>query len=191
MASGEPRGVVCLSNVRTRETVLTRAQPCSAGNARPPLRRTSSQKVWNEKSERETMEQEEAHEEPVDDGRRRRKRRDSADVGGRVFDESIMTLDDRRKLRRQQRDLNHAVANDEDRGEDEDAMAFLDRKRGDNNNLFEKVLFTREAVLDAENTELIAAKTLQCIDRLVQVGVGDVGFSHFSHDVFHYYLSYI
>ena len=88
--------------------------------------------------------------------------------GAGVFSDSGMTDDDRRKLRRQQRDLHYRVSNDIGRGE-EDAMEFLERNRDDNNELFDKVRYTREAVLDAENTEIIASKTLQHVDRLVQV----------------------
>ena len=41
--------------------------------------------------------------------------------------------------------------------------------RGENNDLFEKVKYTREAVLDGENLDLIASHAAKQVDSLVQV----------------------
>lgn len=106
----------------------------------------------------------------------------------RLFEESGMTVDERRLLRKQQRQLGERIAHDErgakensgnnSAGEDDeddaavekqDSMEFLDNVRKENNELFNSVAFTREAVLDAENADMIATKTLQQIDRMVQV----------------------
>jgi hypothetical protein len=109
----------------------------------------------------------------------------------RLFEESGMTADERRLLRKQQRQLAERIARDErgakensgentgdddDEKEDagvekQDCMEFLDHAREENNELFNSVAFTREAVLDAENADMIASKTLQQVDRLVQVSV--------------------
>ena len=110
----------------------------------------------------------------------------------RLFEESGMTADERRLLRKQQRQLgeriahddrgakennvNHAAGDDDDDDnadaggvEKQDSLEFLDNVRKENNELFDSVAFTREAVLDAENADMIAAKTLQQVDRMVQV----------------------
>mmetsp|Transcript_21864 Transcript_21864/g.28291 ORF Transcript_21864/g.28291 Transcript_21864/m.28291 type:complete len:349 (-) Transcript_21864:79-1125(-) len=86
-----------------------------------------------------------------------------------VFEDSGLTEEDRRKLRRKQRDLYHQVDQEIGRGGEEDRMDFLSRNRDSNNKLFSKVAYTREATLDAENAQLIAVKTLQEVDQMVQV----------------------
>jgi hypothetical protein len=104
-----------------------------------------------------------------------------------VFDESGMTDQERRTLRRNQRQLHETIrqdkrealasTSDKEDGEDDDdsaaekdaPMEFLQSARQQNNVLFEKVLYTREAVLDAENVDLIAQKYVQQVERLVQV----------------------
>jgi hypothetical protein len=98
-------------------------------------------------------------------------------------------------LRKNQRSLNQRIANDsrdtnnkkETAGEDDDdenqshdeensqappnQLEFLDDVRNENNKLFKEVKYTREAVLDAENVDLIANKYVNQVDRLVQVSV--------------------
>jgi hypothetical protein len=113
-----------------------------------------------------------------------------------VFDESGMTDQERRELRRNQRQLNETIRqdkrealpaaatandseNENDDATDADAaakkvdananMEFLKSARQHNNELFESVRFTREAVLDAENVDLIAQKYVQQVEQLVQV----------------------
>jgi hypothetical protein len=46
---------------------------------------------------------------------------------------------------------------------------LLDEARGRNNELFDNVRFTREAVLDGENLIVIANKAAKQVDRLIQV----------------------
>ena len=118
--------------------------------------------------------------EPQDDAHGRDEGQKKRTANSGVFENSGMTDEHRRKLRRKQRKLHDEVANEMDRREDEEALEFLERKRGDNNKLFESVKFTREAVLDAENTELLAAKSLHQLDRLVQVRLIFVGLVSFT-----------
>jgi hypothetical protein len=109
-----------------------------------------------------------------------------------VFDESGLTDQQRRELRRSQRQLHEtirqdkrealtstAATNDSDGSDDDDdnsatqetdeQVDFLQSARRQNNVLFESVLYTREAVLDADNVDLIAQKYVQQVERLVQV----------------------
>jgi hypothetical protein len=110
-----------------------------------------------------------------------------------VFEESGMTDQERRQLRRDQRQLHETIRQDKreafasaatatgDDGEDDDddndddsavadaPMEFLRSARQQNNVLFKNVSYTREAVLDAENVKLIAQKYVQQVERLVQV----------------------
>jgi hypothetical protein len=106
-----------------------------------------------------------------------------------VFDESGLTDQQRRELRRSQRELHETIRQDKrealvgtgtptaengdgDDSDDNDKDAqvdFLQQARQQNNVLFENVLYTREAVLDAENVDLIAQKYVQQVERLVQV----------------------
>jgi hypothetical protein len=69
---------------------------------------------------------------------------------------------ERRAIRRQQRALQKKL-------EDGDGVEVEDA-RGQNNKIFKKVKFTREAALDGDNMNIIATKASQKMDRLVQVG---------------------
>lgn len=80
------------------------------------------------------------------------------DYGG-VF--SGMTEAERREVRKEQRALQKKLV-DGDGIEVEDA-------RGENNKIFKRVKFTREAVLDGDNLNLIATKASHKMDRLIQV----------------------
>jgi hypothetical protein len=125
-----------------------------------------------------------------------------------VFDQSHMTDQERRDLRRKQRELGYQLLHDvrnvaasenveiistssqprvmsnstihpisdvnaADTGgvgnNVRNALQFLSETRLVNNKLFDRVVFTREAVLDADNVHLIANKYVQQVDRLVQV----------------------
>jgi hypothetical protein len=131
------------------------------------------------RSKRASPTQEDAPEHP-----RQKKRRAPG-----VFDESGLTDQQRRELRRSQRQLHDtirqdrrealpsggtAATDDNDEDDDDDSekdeqVDFLQSARQQNNVLFETVLYTREAVLDAENVDLIAQKYVQQVERLVQV----------------------
>jgi hypothetical protein len=78
-----------------------------------------------------------------------------------LMEESELTDDQRRKLRKQQRGLQKEMADRDD--------LLLDEARGRNNELFDNVRFTREAVLDGENLIVIANKAAKQVDRLIQV----------------------
>jgi hypothetical protein len=110
-----------------------------------------------------------------------------------VYEESGMTDQERRQLRRDQRQLHETIRQDkreafasaatatatgddgDDNDDDDDSavadapMEFLQSARQHNNVLFEDVCYTREAVLDAENYKLIAQKYGEQVERLVQV----------------------
>jgi hypothetical protein len=150
------------------------------------------------RSNEAAMEPEEEEGAAVDDNNNRRSKRPSPtqeNAGRRskrtrqgVFDESGMTDQERRQLRRNQRQLHETIRQDKrealvsaatgDDGEEQDdddsavadaPMEFLVSARQKNNKLFENVRYTREAVLDAENVDLIAQKYVQQVERLVQV----------------------
>ena len=95
-----------------------------------------------------------------------------------LFDESGMSEQERRQVRHKQRCLHEKIEhgkvdfnnnNDNDDDDDDDNMKFLSKARDENNQLFDSVRFTREAVLDADNANLIVAKTLNEVDKLREV----------------------
>ena len=70
---------------------------------------------------------------------------------------------ERRKIRKDQRSLKHDIQEKENLDE-------LEEMRQANNDLFtNKVVYTREAVLDADNQELITKKLGAHMEKLVQV----------------------
>lgn len=85
---------------------------------------------------------------------------------------SGQTDDERRKLRSDQRTLLKNVSNN-DGIEDARNDAF-DNIRSENNELFNKVRFAREAVLDGENFEAITSRASKQADSLVSVARYDV-----------------
>ena len=88
----------------------------------------------------------------------------------RIMEQSGQTDEDRRALRSKQRDLQREIATGAagDDIEDPESGAF-DAVRGRNNQLWDKVRFTREAVLDSDNLELITARAVKQADKLVEV----------------------
>ena len=77
------------------------------------------------------------------------------------MEDSELTDDQRRQLRKQQRGLQKEMADRDD--------LPLQEARERNNELFEKVRYTREAVLDGDNLIEIANQAAKQVDRLVQV----------------------
>lgn len=75
---------------------------------------------------------------------------------------SGQTDEQRRVIRRSQRQLFKEM-------EEQGDTLGVDEARKRNNNIFNNVRFTREAVLDGENLTLIANKASQKVDRLIQV----------------------
>ena len=71
--------------------------------------------------------------------------------------ESGQTDDERRKIRRSQRALLKQIDESGQEIEDVSKTAFDDRRQ-ENNQIFERVFYAREAALDGENMALIAAK---------------------------------
>lgn len=78
---------------------------------------------------------------------------------------------DRRVLRRKQRELQADIATDGGGGGDEgeEGGDRIGRLRDANNELWDDVRFTREAVLDADNVNSLAAKATREAEKLVQV----------------------
>lgn len=75
------------------------------------------------------------------------------------------TDEERRAIRKKQRLLQKEI---EERGDDLD----VDEARDRNNEIFAEVRFVREATLDAENVNLIAAKAAHKVDQMIMVRTG-------------------
>jgi hypothetical protein len=80
-----------------------------------------------------------------------------------LMEESSLTDEQRRKLRKQQRNLQKEMADRDD--------LQLEEARERNNELFDHVRYTREAVLDGENLIVIANQAAKQVDRLIQVSL--------------------
>lgn len=77
-----------------------------------------------------------------------------------VLEESGLTEEERRQIRKKQRQLNKEL---------EETNMEVEEARDRNNEIYKRVRYTREAVLDGENMIAIANKTSQKVDRLIQV----------------------
>ena len=91
--------------------------------------------------------------------------------------QSKQTDAERRALRIKQRSLKSLLTSNNSQLSEEIADVDSDKfnsTRAQNNKLFDKVAFTREAVLDAENVELISDRTVRQIDKLIEVPRYDV-----------------
>jgi hypothetical protein len=86
---------------------------------------------------------------------------EQTDDAGPILEESGLTEEQRRQIRREQRELLKEL-NEQDNLE-------LHEARSRNNEIYKNVRYTREAVLDGENLTLIANKAAQQVDRLIQV----------------------
>ena len=98
-----------------------------------------------------------------------------------IMSQSGQTEADRRVLRRRQRELHHDIvvgggavnggeSTEGSMGGIEDPISEeFERMREKNNMLWEQVRYTREAVLDSENMDLITAKAARQVERIVQV----------------------
>lgn len=78
-----------------------------------------------------------------------------------ILEASGLTEADRRNIRKQQRELFKDL--------EEKETLEVGEARDRNNEIYRKVRYTREAVLDGENLTLIANKAAQHVDRLIQV----------------------
>lgn len=80
----------------------------------------------------------------------------------KLMNDSGQTDQERREIRKSQRLLHRTI---EEGGE----TLQLEQVRKENNDIFKKVMHTREAVLDGENIFLIAGRVTKQVDRLIQV----------------------
>lgn len=86
----------------------------------------------------------------------------------KIMHESGQTDADRRMLRNDLRKLQKTIIHDAEKMENPREDTFLEIRQ-EANVLFDKVAYTREAVLDGENVELISSRAARQVDRLVQV----------------------
>lgn len=87
-----------------------------------------------------------------------------------LMEESGQTDAERRRLRQAQRELQKTIVDNGEAMENPSDDAFGEI-RGKNNSLFKKVAYTREAVLDGENLDMIATHAARQVDALVQASM--------------------
>lgn len=87
-----------------------------------------------------------------------------------LMEESGQTDAQRRKLRQKQRSLQKSIVDNGEAMEKATDETF-GKIRNENNDLFQKVCYTREAVLDGENLDMIASRAAKQVDSLVQVSM--------------------
>lgn len=85
-----------------------------------------------------------------------------------LMDESGQTDEERRRLRQKQRALQNTILTQSEALENPCDQAF-GKVREENNDLFQKVFFTREAVLDGENLHMISERAAKQVEGLVKV----------------------
>ncbi|MGK3743497.1 MAG: hypothetical protein ACI90V_010355 [Bacillariaceae sp.] len=73
-----------------------------------------------------------------------------------------LTEEERREIRKSQRKLRNEIPDID-----------VDEARNKNNQIFKKVKYIREAVLDSENVDEIAKKAASKVDQLIQVSNND------------------
>jgi hypothetical protein len=73
-----------------------------------------------------------------------------------------LTEEERREIRKSQRKLRNEIPD-----------IGVDEARNENNQIFKKVKYIREAVLDSENVDEIAKKAASKVDQLIQVSNND------------------
>jgi len=130
----------------------------------PKVKRSSS--TGEENYENSTMDDGVKMEDGVRPGKKRGKSKKVKLMNASGQDDS-----DRRVLRRKQRELQADIATDGGGGGDEggEGEDRIGRLREANNELWDDVRFTREAVLDADNVNSLAAKATREAEKLVQV----------------------
>ena len=120
-----------------------------------------------EEEEQQYEEDDEEEEETSPSKRRKKSKRPK-----QVMSASNQTDTQRRNLRRSQRQLYHKMTDttqtiNEKMG-DVDSHVF-ETVREENNILWDKVRYTREAVLDGENVDLISGRAARQVDKLISV----------------------
>lgn len=86
----------------------------------------------------------------------------------KLMEDSGQTDAQRRRLRAAQRSLQKTIVDNGEAMENPTDDTFS-KIRDENNDLFEKVKYAREAVLDGENLDMIATHAARQVDSLVQV----------------------
>lgn len=72
------------------------------------------------------------------------------------------TEDERREIRKSQRKLRHEISDID-----------VDKARDKNNQIFKKVRYIREAVLDSENFDDIAKKAAANVEQIIKVSINN------------------
>ena len=143
-----------------------RAEAATGGRGRRRKKRRSSAR---EEDDAHPVDDDEDHDNSGRTGGGKKKRKNKSKKI-KVMEESGQTDEERRALRRAQRKLQHKIVHSAlgEKLEDPDADAF-EQIRGENNQLFDDVRYTREAVLDGDNLELISRRAARQVDKLVEV----------------------
>ncbi len=127
-----------------------------------------------------------ADEDDIDHEQQQRKKKKKKKRKVRIMTASGQTDADRRVLRRRQRELHTDISfdapaassgtnNDNSESEDEEeettkpSSTGLLNWREKNNALWDDVRYTREAVLDSENMDLISSKAAREVEKIIQV----------------------
>eukprot|EP00986_Skeletonema_menzelii_P004572 scaffold1567_cov129-Skeletonema_menzelii.AAC.3 len=134
----------------------------------------------NGSHDEENDDEDEVHHQRKKDKKKKKKKRKV-----RLMDESHQTDADRRVLRRRQRELHNDISFDapasaaagtnndsSEDGEGEETKKVtsgLLSWREKNNELWDDVRYTREAVLDSENMDLISSKAAREVEKIIQV----------------------
>ena len=139
----------------------------------------------NGSHDEENDDEDEVHHQRKKDKKKKKKKRKV-----RLMDESHQTDADRRVLRRRQRELHNDISFDapaaaaaaagtnndsSEDGEGEETKKVtsgLLSWREKNNELWDDVRYTREAVLDSENMDLISSKAAREVEKIIQVRLG-------------------
>jgi hypothetical protein len=87
-----------------------------------------------------------------------------------LMEESGQTDEERRCLRQKQRALQNVILTQAEAMENPCDQVF-GKVREENNDLFQKVFFTREAVLDGENLHMISERAAKQVESLVKVSI--------------------
>mmetsp|Transcript_24462 Transcript_24462/g.50778 ORF Transcript_24462/g.50778 Transcript_24462/m.50778 type:complete len:395 (+) Transcript_24462:165-1349(+) len=127
-------------------------------------------KRYNDDDEVDGIEEAEGdyEDEQVDRERKKKKKKKV-----KIMGYSNQTEADRRVLRQKQRELQQDIAigggESSSGGVEDPNSGELERVREKNNELWNEVRYTREAVLDSENMDLITSKAARQVERIVQV----------------------
>ena len=132
--------------------------------------------IEDENCENASKEMEEEEEDEEDRARRKKKsKKKKYKKNPGLMSQSGQTEQDRRNLRRKQRELHQDIAIGNGSGGTAadgaggDDGEELSRLRDQNNELWGEVRYTREAVLDGENIDLLAGKAARQAEKIVQV----------------------